>query len=120
MAQIYPLPLANGSNSDQEFRKLLSKSHKIQEFTSYDLALDKLQKYGTKINHEWKPEALKKLRDELYELRSKNVRTLLYFDGNNFFIILHSFLKTTQKTRKGQIQQALKEIKRWKELKKLL
>ena len=117
MAEIYPLPLSGGSNADFEFRQELKKKHKMQEFVSYDLALNKLKEYGTDINQKWKKDSIKKLDKELYELRSKNVRTLLYFDGNDFFIILHSFLKTTQKTPNKEIDKALKEIKRWKQLK---
>ena len=117
MAEIFPLPLSGDSNSDIEFRNELMKKHKMLEIVSYDLALNNLRKYGTDINQEWKKDSFKKLNKELYELRSKNVRTLLYFDGNDFFIILHSFLKTTQKTPKKEINKALKEIKRWKQLK---
>ena len=119
MAEIYPLPLGNNRNSDTEFREELMKKHKMQEFAAYDYALNQLIKYGTKINQKWKKDSLKKLDKELYELRSRNVRTLLYFDGNNFYIILHSFLKSTQKTPKNEISKAYKEIIKWKKLKKL-
>jgi phage-related protein len=119
MAKIYPLPLGNNRNSDIEFREELLKKHKTQELIAYDYALDQLTKYGTRINQNWKKDSLKKLDEELYELRSRNVKTLLYFDGNDFYIILHSFLKTTQKTPKKEIDKALKEIKKWKALKEL-
>lgn len=117
MAEIYALPISDHSTTDTEFRKELLKKHKENEIMSYDLALNKLKEHGTEINQKWKKDSIKKIEKELYELRSKNVRTLLYFDGNNFFIILHSFLKTTQKTPKIEITKALKEIKRWKQLK---
>ena len=103
MAEIYPLQLPNGSNTDWEFRKILGKSHKIQELTSYDIALEMLKKYGTQINQMWKPQSLKKLRKNLHELRSKNVRTFIYIEKNDMFILLHSFLKTTQKTQQKDI-----------------
>lgn len=118
MADIYSLPLGNNRNSDSEFRQELMKKHKMQEFVAYDYALEQLKKYGTDINQKWKKDSLKKLDKELYELRSNRVRVLLYFDGNDFYIILHSFLKTTQKTPKNEIEQARREIRKWKTLKK--
>lgn len=116
MAEVYALPVGDNSDSLSEFKKELLKDHKVNLIIAIDEAIKMLQIYGFLINIKWKRESLKKLDSELYELRQKNIRLLLYFDGKDFFVILHCFLKTTQQTPKKEIERAKKEIKRWKEI----
>lgn len=115
MAQVYSLPLRNGSDTLTEFKEELLKDNKKDLIIAIDEAIKRLQEYGFSINQKWKRNALKKLDKELYELRQKQARLFLYFDGNDFFIILHGFIKKSQQTPKNEIEQAKREIKRWKE-----
>lgn len=117
MAQVYALSVGDNSDSLSEFKKELEKDHKDNLIYAMDEAIRMLQLHGFQINTKWKRESLKKLDTELFELRQKNIRLLLYYDGEDFFIILHCFLKTTQQTPKKEIERAKKEIKRWKETK---
>ena len=121
MAIIKALPTRGGeSNTLIDFKKELLDNHQNQLLLAYDLALKMLQQYGTDINQKWKSNSIKKLETELYELRVKSIRTFLYFDGNDFYIILHSFIKKTQKTPNTELQKAREEIRKWKALKKEL
>lgn len=114
---IFLMPKGDGSNCLVDFKEELLNSHKEDLIIALDEAINKLKQYGFDINKQWKRQSLKKLNSELYELRQKNIRVLLYFDGKSFFILLHCFLKTTQQTPIKQIKKAEKEIKRWKEMK---
>ena len=115
MARVYSLPLSNGSDALAAFKEELLKDHKEDLIIAIDEAIKQLQEYGFNINQRWKRDALKKLDKELYELRQKCIRLFLYFDGHDFFIILHGFIKKSQQTPKHEIEQAKKEIRRWKE-----
>lgn len=120
MADVYPLPIGKDSDSLVEFKKKLLSDHKESLIIILDEAIKRLREYGFEINKKWKRNSLRKLTKELYELRPHKIRLLLYFDGDNFFILLHGFLKETQKTPKSEIQQAEREIKKWKEIKSAL
>ncbi len=116
MAEVYALSLGNGPDSLTQIKKILLNDHKDSLIISIDRYISKLKEFGFLINKCFKRNALKKLRKELYELRVDCVRLLLYFDGNNFFVILHGFIKKRQDTPPSEIDKALKEIKKWKEL----
>ncbi len=117
MAEVYSLSLSNGLDTLTVFKKELLKDHKENYIIALDEAINKLRLFGFEINQKWKRDSLKKLDKELYELRQKNMRLFLFFDGQDFFIILHGFLKSTQQTPLKELQKAKKEISRWKEMK---
>ena len=119
MPKVYALPTSNGSNSLSDFKNILLKDHKFELIVLIKEVLYKLEEYGFNINNEYKRDTIKKLDKELYELRVKNARLMLYFDGNNFFILLHGFVKKTQKTPLQEINKAKKEIRKWKTIKSL-
>ena len=116
MAEVYALTLSNGLDSLTQIKNELLSDHKDSLIISIDRYVGKLKEFGFAINQRFKRNALKKLRKELYELRVECVRLMLYFDGNDFFVILHGFVKKQQKTPPSEITKALKEIKKWKEL----
>lgn len=114
MITVSALPTRNGSNSYADFKQELLKKHKIDLIYESEAIVTALTKYGFDINQKFKRDSLKKLRDELYELRGKHIRIFLYFNGNNFFILLHGFIKKSQETPLPQINKALEEIRKWK------
>ena len=82
------------------------------------MKLDKINDYiealrvnGTQIGEPY----VKHLEDEIWELRPLRDRILFaaYHDGR--FVLLHQFLKKTQKTPLTQIEQAKREYAEWKE-----
>lgn len=116
MAEVYALPSGKGLDSLTQIKNILLNDHKDSLIILIDRYVKKLKEFGFSINQNFKRNALKKLSKELYELRVDCVRLMLYFDGNDFFVILHGFVKKQQKTPQSEINKALKEIKKWKEL----
>lgn len=116
MAQVFALPLGNDSDSLKELKESLISAHKYSLIIKIDRYLGYLKEFGFLINKNIKRQALKKLKKELYELRVDCIRLMLYFDGNDFFVILHGFVKDTQKTPKNHIKRAEEEIRKWKKL----
>ena len=113
MAVLIALPTNSGSNTFTDFQKYLKKSHQISLVSLYNNVLEKLEKYGFDINQSFKRDTIKKLDSELYELRIKNIRTFLYFESG-IIVLLHSFIKKSQKTPRNEIIKAKEEIKQWK------
>lgn len=64
-------------------------------------------------------EHLLKLREkadaEIWELRPLNNRILYAYYENNTFILLHHFIKTTRKTPKRELEQAIRNLKDYRE-----
>lgn len=62
--------------------------------------------YGTTIGEPY----LKHLDGEIWELRPLRDRILFAAWINNSFILLHAFMKKTQKTPKAEIEKAKREL----------
>lgn len=64
-------------------------------------------------------EHLLKLREkadaEIWELRPLNNRILYAYYEDNKFILLHHFIKTTRKTPKRELEQAIRNLKDYRE-----
>ena len=58
---------------------------------------------------------VKHLDGEIWELRPLNDRILFAGWVNGAFVLLHSFVKKTQKTPKREIEQAKRELNDFKE-----
>lgn len=54
---------------------------------------------------------MKHIEDEIWELRPGKNRVLYFFYKNNKYILLHHFVKKTQKTPRREIEKAKKEMK---------
>ena len=68
--------------------------------------LDLLEEFGPRIGE---PVA-KHLEGEIWELRPLRNRFLYAYHKDNKFIILHHFIKKTQKTPKREIEQAKRNL----------
>lgn len=68
--------------------------------------MDMLEEFGTRVG---KP-VTKHLSGEIWELRPLKNRFLYAYFRNNKFIILHHFIKKTQKTPKREIEQAKRNL----------
>ena len=68
--------------------------------------LDLLEEFGTRIGEP----VTKHLDGEIWELRPLRNRLLYAYYKDNKFIILHHFIKKTQKTPKREIEQAKKNL----------
>ena len=74
----------------------------LQKITDY---ISLLRQYGTSLG---KPE-IDYLGDGIWELRPVRNRILFVVWHDNCFILLHHFIKSTQKTLKREIEQAKHE-----------
>lgn len=77
------------------------------------IKLTKIREYvkALSINGTFLPEKyIKHLDGEIWELRSINDRILFAGWVNGSFVLLHSFVKKTQKTPKREIEQAKREL----------
>ena len=79
----------------------LSSSRKIGDYIQI------LSEYGTTAGEPY----MKHLEDKIWELRPLRNRILFagYVDGS--FILLHQFIKKTNKTPKREIEKAKRELK---------
>lgn len=90
----FMVELANNNDKDSRI-----KLNKIQEY------IEILKQFGTRIGEPY----VKHLDGDVWELRPSNVR-ILFTVLPNGFILLHSFMKQTQKTPVREIEKAKKEI----------
>jgi len=81
------------------------KLRKIQEY------INVLKTYGTQAGEPY----LKHLDGEIWELRPIRDRILFAAWTENSFILLHYFMKKTQKTPPREIEQAKRELEDFKE-----
>lgn len=66
-----------------------------------------LQKYGTRIGKPY----VKHIEGELWELRPLGNRIFFFYWKDNKFVLLHHFLKKTQKTPPKEISKAKSNLK---------
>lgn len=73
-----------------------------------------LEVYGTRMGE---PQ-VKHLDGSLWELRPLAHRIIFFYRQDNTFVLLHHFIKKTQKTPKKEIEQATRNLKDFLERKK--
>lgn len=76
------------------------KANKIQDY------IEILSQYGTQAGEPY----IKHLDGEIWELRPLRDRILFVAWHNNSFVLLHTFMKKTQKTPAREIERAKKEL----------
>ena len=72
-----------------------------------------LEEYGTRIGNP----IVKHIEGNLWELRPLKNRIFFFYWKDNKFVLVHHFIKRTQKTPKKEIEKALSNIKDWLERK---
>lgn len=68
-----------------------------------------LQEYGTRIG---KP-IVKHIEGNLWELRPLSNRIFFFYWKDNKFVLVHHFIKKSQKTPRKEIETALRNVKDW-------
>ena len=71
--------------------------------------LKALQEYGTRVG----APIVKHITGDLWELRPLSNRIFFFYWNNNTFVLVHHFIKKTQKTPKKEIETALRNMKDW-------
>ena len=87
-------------------KALKSKDARIQ-FRQVSLYIELLAKNGSTLSED----IMKHIEDEIWELRPGKNRVLYFFYRKNKYILLHHFIKKTQKTPRREIEKAKKEMK---------
>ena len=65
-----------------------------------------LRKYGTRAGKPY----VKHIEDDIWELRPNQDRIFFFFWKDNTFVLLHHFLKKTQKTPRAEIKKAKRNM----------
>lgn len=81
------------------------KANKINDY------IEILKQYGTQAGEPY----IKHLDGEIWELRPLKDRILFVVWHNGSYVLLHTFMKKTQKTPKREIEQAKRELADLKE-----
>ena len=93
----------------QHLRNNLSKENK-QKLKKIFMYIDLLSEKGLSLKEPY----IKKLSEEIWELRPLRDRILFASLYNNKFILLSIFMKQTQKTPKREIEKAIRLLKDYK------
>ncbi len=81
-----------------------------QKAKKIDLYIDLLSEYGLALSEPY----IKKIEDEIWELRPLRDRILFASWCNNKFVLLNVFMKKTKKTPKKEIEKAKKLLEDYK------
>lgn len=109
---VYELKIYENSNGNRPLEKYIAtllKEHKDDEVTKIKAYLDKLAEYGFLINDYFNPKAIKRIKENIYELRPDASRIFFFCYQNGVFIILHGYEKKQNKTDPKEIKKAIKE-----------
>ncbi|MBQ9601524.1 MAG: type II toxin-antitoxin system RelE/ParE family toxin [Neisseriaceae bacterium] len=114
MYQIYFYKDRNGVEPVAEWLRELShkngKDARIK-FNKINDYIETLQQYGTYVGEP----VVKHLDGEIWELRPLNNRVLFAAWTGKSFVLLHHFVKKTQKTPKREIETARRRLQDYKE-----
>ncbi len=118
---MYSIEFYEDNNGESEVRNYLEQLVKGAE-TSKNARINKekiftyiraLQIYGTRIG---KP-IVKHIEGDLWELRPLSNRIFFFYWKDNKFVLVHYYIKKSQKTPKKEIKKAMTNIKDWIERK---
>jgi phage-related protein len=90
---------------DLEKKSSKSKDARIQ-YRQLLLYIELLSKNGNNLPDD----VIKHIEDEIWELRPGKNRVLYFFYKDNKYVLLHHFIKKTQKTPKREIERAKREM----------
>lgn len=86
-----------------------SKEARIQ-FNQIVYCIELLKLQGTRLPNK----ITKHIQNDIWELRPGNNRILYFYYKDSKIVLLHMFRKKTQKTPKGEIEKAEREIKEYR------
>jgi len=70
-----------------------------------------IEEYGTRIGQP----IVKHIEDDLWELRPLSNRIFFFYWKDNKFVLVHHYIKKSQKAPKKEIEKAKRNIKDWLE-----
>lgn len=93
-------------------RELL-RHNNAAEVTQIRLCIDRLKEYGFSMGSKF-PQSIRKVSDEVWELRPGGSRVFFFHYTGKTIVLLHAYKKQSQKAPQGEIEQAEKEMKDYK------
>lgn len=105
---------AKGNQPVKESIELLrnkkDKSSRIK-LNKIEYIISNLKEYGLNLGMPY----IRRINNDLWEMRPLRIRIFFFLYKNEKFILLHCFLKKTNKTPKSEIDKAIKEINQYLE-----
>ena len=109
MFELIPYVKESGRCPMKDFLNDL-KEYGIEIMTKYAAYEELLKMHGNHLN-EVRNEATKYIGDKLYELRVDDIRVFFFYVIGNKIVLLHGFIKKTNKTPQTEIERAKSEMK---------
>jgi phage-related protein len=105
---------SNGNSEIREFLIQLSEAAKTDKNARINrnkifAYIKALEEYGTRIGSP----IVKHIEGNLWELRPLNNRIFFFYWKDNKFVLVHNYVKKSQKTPKKEIDKAMRNIKDW-------
>lgn len=100
-----------------EYFQMLVNTGRVKDLAIIQAKINLLKDYGYELpristNH------AKHIEGKLYELRPGDNRILYFYYNQGTYVLLHAFMKKTNKTPSHEIEKANKEIKEYERMKK--
>ena len=107
----------NGECPLLEYFQMLVNTGRVKDLAIIQAKINLLKDYGYELpristNH------AKHIEGKLYELRPGDNRILYFYYDQGVYVLLHAFMKKTNKTPPQEIEKAKKEIKEYERMKK--
>lgn len=94
----------------EEIQRLEEKSRNNKNsriiYNQIVFCIELLSQYGTRVPNN----ITKHIQCDIWELRPGKNRILYFYFKDNKYVLLHMFVKKTQKTPKKEIEKAIKEM----------
>lgn len=106
---MFKIVFYENSSGKSEVRDYLNSLRSKGSSTLWDIInrhLRKLEAHGTRIGSP----TVKHIEGKLWELRPSNNRIFFFYWKDDTLVLLHYFIKKTQKTPKKEIQKALSNM----------
>ena len=108
---MYEIIIYETDKGNKPLKDFMSGIPNEKDLAKIKQSIKLLKSYGKEVNIH-RPNTIRKIKDEIYELRPKKYRILFFgFDNNNKFILLHGFVKAGAKTPKSEKNKAFNEMK---------
>lgn len=100
-----------------EYFQMLVNTGRVKDLAIIQAKINLLKDYGYELpkistNH------AKHIEGKLYELRPGDNRILYFYYDQGTYVLLHAFMKKTNKTPPQEIEKAKNEIKEYERMKK--
>ena len=114
MFNIVHFKTASGHDLVKDYLCDVAKKHGEKDLACIKSALELLKNHGFEAN-KYKSQVIRKIDDEIYELRpGKNRILFFYYDKKGNFVLLHGFRKETNKTPDLEKKNARKQMEDYK------